>query len=109
MNAIRVSSQRTNRWIRLSVVLAALVVAFWIGFIGLAQPRSDRVIKRNGSSVTGHLDSVDETNVTVNGHAIPRSEVKAILFAGTKTTAGPAQSSSNTSGTNLTDLGEKRV
>jgi hypothetical protein len=49
--------------------------------------------------------------VLLDGNAIPRSEVKAILFAGTKTTTGPAQSSSNTqpSGTNLTDLVVKRI
>lgn len=96
---------------RIPLLLMVSALLSLLGFGVLAQKATDRVIKRDGSSVTGHLDSVDEVNVTIDGNAIPRSDVKAIVFAGTKMTSGPAQSSSNTqpSGTNQTDLVVKRI
>jgi hypothetical protein len=78
---------------RTTLITAAGLAVSLIALIAVAQTKRDRVVKRDGSSVTGHVKSVDETNVSLDGSAIPRSEVKAILFAGTKSTPAPPSSS----------------
>src|SRR6476659_3340349 len=88
----------------LSIIGAILVAAVGVGLLAVAQQKPDRIIKIGGTAVSGHLDSVDESNVTVDGRGIARSEVKAILFAGSKglPPSGP-------SGSGPTDLVVRRL
>src|SRR6266850_1086837 len=96
---------------RRRIIFLVVISLVLISLIAMAQQKLDRVTKVDGSSVTGHLDSVDETSVRVNGTAVPRSDVKAILFAGARPTTDVTQSSSNTQPqeTELTDLVVKSV
>ena len=74
------------------IIIAAGLAASLIALIAFAQTITDRVVKRRGSTVTGHVDSVDDTNM-FDGSSIAQADVRAILFA---VALGSEQSSSST-------------
>jgi hypothetical protein len=86
-----------------TLIAGALIAVVMVGLLAAAQQKADRIIKIDGTSITGQVDSVDETNVIVDGRSIARSDVSAILFAGAQ-----RSSSSSQSGTVRTDLVVKR-
>lgn len=90
----------------LSIVAASLIL---IALIALAQNSQDQVIKLDGTSVTGHLDAVDETSVIINNNAIARSQVKTIVFSGATVSQNSPGTPIDSNQTNLTDAVVKRL
>ncbi len=61
---------------RIVFIAIAICVASLFGFGVLGQPgASDRVIKRDGHRVLGHLGSFDGTSAVINGQSIPRDQI----------------------------------
>lgn len=87
---------------RKAIVLTAVSAIGMVWLFATAQQKSDQVIKNDGTSITGHVNSVDQTTVVVDGHNIARAEVRAIVFAGGAFSTRQRQSGS-------TDLVVKRA
>jgi hypothetical protein len=74
---------------RISFGVLALCAAALFAFGFARQGGTDRVVKRDGHSIYGHLDSVGATDVVIGGQSVPRAEVRYIVFSGASTPRPP--------------------